>query len=189
MPLIPIILIALVVLMFFHPGFVIVVLSGIAFWVLVIIGIFIMWSRKSEKREREERIQEYERILQSGIEEIDGMEGVEFEEYLQALFLKMNFGVEMTSITGDYGADLILTSDNEERIAVQAKRYSQPVGVNAIQEVNAAKAYYDCNEAWVVTNNRFTKSARELAEKTNVALIDRKELINLIMENRVTISV
>ena len=36
--------------------------------------------------------------------------------------------------SGDYGADLVL--DNKKgRTVVQAKRYSKPVGVKAVQEV------------------------------------------------------
>ena len=38
----------------------------------------------------------------------------------------------------------------------------------------------DCHVAVVLTNNAFTKSAIELAEKNNVLLWDRKKLKELI---------
>jgi restriction system protein len=60
---------------------------------------------------------------------------------------------------------------------VQAKRYSQSVGVKAVQEAVAAKAYYDCTEAMVVSNSRYTKQAAHLAQKNKVVLWDRDMLI------------
>ncbi|MCY0900224.1 MAG: restriction endonuclease [Firmicutes bacterium] len=62
------------------------------------------------------------------------MSGVAFERRLAVLFQDRGYYVETTPTTGDYGADLILTNGSE-RIIVQAKRYSQTVGVKAVQEV------------------------------------------------------
>ena len=49
-----------------------------------------------------------------------------------------------------------------------------------MQEIYSAKTYYDCDSAWVITNNFFTKSAIELAKKCDVELFDRKRLNELI---------
>ena len=40
---------------------------------------------------------------------------------------------------------------------------------------------YDADEAWVVTNSYFTKQALKLAEINEVYLIDRDELIDMIL--------
>jgi ribosomal protein L16 Arg81 hydroxylase len=34
-----------------------------------------------------------------------------------------------------------------------------------VQEVLSGKAYYECNEAWVVTTGHYTPNAKELAKK------------------------
>jgi restriction system protein len=122
-------------------------------------------------KEVEER---YELLLiESGIEDIDDMDGYEFENYLSVLFKKLEYEVINTPLSNDFGADLVLDGDSRGRIVVQAKRYSSPVGVKAVQEINAARDYYRAEVAWVVTNNFFTEQAKRLAESTNVVLFDR----------------
>ena len=54
---------------------------------------------------------------------------------------------------------------------VQCKLYNQPVGNKAVQEVTSAQAYYEAIGAVVITNNDYTKSARQLAESQNVWLL------------------
>lgn len=125
----------------------------------------------------------YMRLRKAGIKEIDRMTGVEFEQFLGMLFKKRGFKVSYTKSSSDYGADLIL-KDRENIIAVQAKRYSGSVGVKAVQEVIGALKMYNATEAWVVTNSYFTKQAQKLAESNNVYLINRDELIEIILDSK-----
>lgn len=113
------------------------------------------------------------------IEAIDVMDGIEFEYFLCDLFEDHGYKAEITKASGDFGADLILYK-KDEVIVVQAKRYSGNVGVKAVQEVVAATPYYNGTDAWVVSNSYFTKAAIELAERNEVYLIDRDELIKMI---------
>ncbi|MEK6579673.1 MAG: restriction endonuclease, partial [Bdellovibrionota bacterium] len=76
---------------------------------------------------------------------------------------------------GDQGADILFTYF-ETKIAVQAKRYSDTVGNKAVQEVYAAKSFYKCDDAWVITSSRFSTSAENLAAQLKITLIDGKEL-------------
>jgi restriction system protein len=116
------------------------------------------------------------RLASSGIYEIDRLSGAVFEQYLELLFRRLGWRVERTRAAGDYGGDLVVSRDGA-RTVVQAKRYSKPVGVRAVQEVVAAKRAYDCTEAMVVTNSRFTKQAAHLAGKNDVELWDRDVLV------------
>ena len=125
----------------------------------------------------------YARLRKAGIKQIDTMTGEEFEQYLGMLFKKRGFKVSYTKSSGDYGADLILR-DREDTIAVQAKRYSGSVGVKAVQEIIGALKMYDATQAWVVTNSYFTKQAEKLAESNDVYLIDRDELIDMILKKK-----
>jgi|GEM_PF-5074475 len=110
---------------------------------------------------------------------IDGLSGEEFENYLFNLFKNLGYEVESTPASNDYGADLVI-SKGVERIVVQAKRYSNTVGISAIQEVIGAKNYYQATKCMVVATNYFTPNAIELAKTNNVDLWDRETLIKMI---------
>jgi len=131
-----------------------------------------------EKRQREHAAWERSYGL-AQVHELDKLGGVEFEEYLAGLFRKQGYVAELTPSTGDFGADLVLLKD-DNRIAVQAKRYAGSVGVAAVQEALSGLAYYQCNAAWVVTTGTFTPNAIELAKKSNVRLYGRDELARVI---------
>lgn len=113
------------------------------------------------------------------LQEIDKMDGYEFEGYVKKLYLDLGYKVTHTSLSGDQGADLILSKDGE-KTAVQVKRYSGRVPNKAVQEVVASKGLYNCNKAIVVTNSFFTDPAIRLANANNVELIDRNGLKHLV---------
>ena len=114
--------------------------------------------------------------------ELDQLSGLEFEEYLAGLFRAQGYEAELTPTSGDYGADLILSKDGR-RIAVQAKRYTGRVGVQAVQEALSGKAYYQCHTAWVITTGAFTTNALELAQKSGVKMIGRSDIGNLMAKH------
>jgi len=129
-----------------------------------------------------QRAQEIRRLEHSLLEtkpdrfsDIDTMTGPEFEEFLEDFFIKSGYHVERRKRSHDQGLDLLLVRQGEST-AVQAKRYSKPVGNNAVREAIAAREYYPCTKALVVTNSRFTTSAQQLAERCKVELWDRKIL-------------
>jgi HJR/Mrr/RecB family endonuclease len=122
----------------------------------------------------------HKKILRiSGINEIDRMRGTEFEERMKLLFEDIGYCIEKTPITGDFGADLIAQRPGE-RIAIQCKRYSYPVGVKAVQEVATSVKHYNADRAIVITNNRFTQQAHKLAKTNEVELWDRTRLIEML---------
>ena len=126
------------------------------------------------------KIFEKQRLVKSGIHEIDQMSGKTFEKYLEALFEKLGYRVERTRYIGDYGADLVTTKDGVKTI-IQAKRFKQKVGIKAIQEAVAAKGYYGCSKAMVVTNSFYTKQAIELAKANDVELWNRDNLVKALL--------
>lgn len=127
------------------------------------------------------RMQQQEKLKKSGIHEIDKMDGIQFEHYLKLLLSSKGYKVEVTRASGDYGADLVLCKGSK-KIVVQAKRYSKRVGIKAIQEVVGSKAHYKAEEAWVITNNYFTDAALNLAKSNGVRLINRDQLIQMILQ-------
>jgi len=109
------------------------------------------------------------------IDNIDEMSGEEFEIFLKLLFKKREYRVEHIGGSGDQGADLILRRFNIKTV-VQAKRYEGTIGNTAIQEVVAAKAFYNSQRTMVITNSKFTLSAKRLAKANNVELWNRERL-------------
>lgn len=112
------------------------------------------------------------KYLNSTVAQIDKMSGKQFEIYLQAFFEKQGYRVFLTKDSCDYGADLVMKKDGITTI-VQAKRYNKKVGIEAIQQIVAAKAYYNADECIVATNSYFTASASKLSKANKVQLLDR----------------
>ena len=133
----------------------------------------------TKKREQDSWHRQYGAAQAAGL---DQLSGVEFEEYLAGLFRAQGYAAELTPTSGDYGADLILSKDGQ-RIAVQAKRYTGSVGVQAVQEALSGKAYYQCHTAWVITTGAFTTNALELARKSGVKMIGRSDIGNLMAQH------
>ncbi len=103
------------------------------------------------------------------------MSGTEFEDYVARIARSSGAPVMMTSITGDWGVDIIV-GRRPNRLAIQCKRQSRPVGAGAIQEVVAGAPMQDCARTMVVTNHEFTPAARKLAELHGCELIGGAEL-------------
>jgi HJR/Mrr/RecB family endonuclease len=95
------------------------------------------------------------------------------------IYQSQGYIVKETPKTGDQGADVFIEKAGE-RSVVQAKLYGHPVGNKAVQEVVAARIYYGCQYAIVVSNNFFTPSAKELARSSNVKLVDQTEFLSML---------
>lgn len=113
------------------------------------------------------------------IEQVDKFSGYEFELFCAYIFIQMNYSIEHTKKTCDFGADLVIRKQGVS-YAVQCKRYSDTVSNKAIQEVVSSMSIYKCSKSIVVTNSNFSSSAIKLAKHNHVILIDRIKLINII---------
>lgn len=143
------------------------------FGVLVlIVGILFAYYRHKNKK-----------LSASGILQVDEMSGKQFEDFLRLRYEANGYKVRQTPYRNDFGADLILERDRQ-RIVVQAKRYKSNVGIKAVQEIVAAKLHYRADAAWVVTNSGYTKAAKELASSNGVRLVDRAQLIHILLEQK-----
>jgi HJR/Mrr/RecB family endonuclease len=99
------------------------------------------------------------------------MTGERWEQFLATHLRQHGYKVETTKTTGDQGVDLIVYFE-DIRLAIQAKGYTGSVGNSAVQQAVAGKIFYNCSHCAVIINSRFTKSAKELAEKSDCILID-----------------
>lgn len=104
---------------------------------------------------------------------VDQLTGKEYERYVGEKLCRLGYTlIRYTPDSGDYGADIIMKNPDGEKSCIQCKRYKKSVGVSAVQEIVAAKGYYGCTEAVVATTAAFTPSAKELAERNGVRLLE-----------------
>ncbi len=102
--------------------------------------------------------------------------GYDFEKYVAKLYQKLGYEIEeVTRKSGDQGADVIVNK-NGKKYVIQAKFYNSPVSNKAVQEVVAAIGMYKADKGIVVTNNRFTDSAIELAKANNIELVNGNKI-------------
>jgi len=115
------------------------------------------------------------------IEDVDKMNGYEFEIYLAPIFRSYGYHVEVTKKSGDFGADLILRKSKEKTV-VQAKCYAEDkkIGVDAVNEVVGSAGYHNAIKKIVITNRYFTNSAMITAKRNGVTLLNRDDLIRMI---------
>ena len=112
-------------------------------------------------------------------EDMDDMEGLEFEHYCADLLSDNGFeDVEVTKGSGDFGADILAVKDGVT-YAFQCKCYDKPIGVKAVQEIYAGRDYYGRMVGVVMTNQDFTQPAVTLADKLNIILWDRDRLTQM----------
>jgi len=108
--------------------------------------------------------------------DLDATTGYHFEKVLASVIRSNGYSeVKVTKASQDYGVDLI-AKKNGLTYCFQAKRYSKPVGITAVQEVHSAVGYYGADHGVVITNQTFTRNAQKLADKLGIKLVDRAEL-------------
>ena len=157
---------------------------GVAVWIFSLIVLAAGYNTyKNAKQKIQERIEyiQLETLAQFGVQDINEMNGTEFEELLMMIFTTLGYNVSLTRATGDYGVDLLIR-DDEGLTAVQAKRHTNNVGIKAVQEVYTGMRHHNADYGWVITNSGFTKSAYTQAQSTGVKLIDGNELLECIIE-------
>lgn len=146
-----------------------ILISSVTLGILLLVGVILLLMKKARD----------ERLRRSGITQIDQMTGNQFEAYLRVLLSNSGYKKIRKPIP-DLGVDLIATKDGITW-AIQAKRYKGKVKLDAIRQVVSTLTHYQCDRAMVITNSYFTAQAKTIAASTNCALIDRDELIKLLL--------
>ncbi|WYP25614.1 restriction endonuclease [Alkalihalobacillus sp. FSL W8-0930] len=115
------------------------------------------------------------------IKDIDQMSGHDFEDYLQVLFTAIGYETFITKKSRDYGADLVFIDEQEQKVIVQAKRYQAKLGLGSVQEIHAARSFYQADAALIITSAEdVTDSCWNLAGATNVSFLMREELVEIM---------
>ena len=105
-------------------------------------------------------------------------DGHEFEHWVANGLKIYGWKAKTTSGSGDQGIDVIATKDGE-KIGLQCKLLSSPVGNKAVQEAFAGKAFHQTDAVAVISNASYTPSAQKLAMDTGVKLLSHHDIPNL----------
>lgn len=108
----------------------------------------------------------------------DDMDPYQYEQFCALLARNCGWDANATSGSGDQGVDVVARKAGQT-LVIQCKKYRKPVGNKAVQEIIAAREYTRADIAAVVTNNTYTKSAKALAQASQVHLLHHVDLLKL----------
>lgn len=126
---------------------------------------------------------EVERIQQ----DLEKISGYHFENLVAEVWEARGWDASVTSKSGDFGVDVIAQKDEPypQKHVIQAKCYAagNPVSGPDVREIAGLHQQVpDTDAVIIVTSSRFTDNAREVAERTNVKLIDGTRFAELVSD-------
>ncbi|MFB6284283.1 MAG: restriction endonuclease [Halobacteria archaeon] len=119
--------------------------------------------------------------------DLELLSGHEFEYVLSGILNRVEGDATVTEGSGDQGVDVVWYRENQT-VGIQAKAYNidNYVGNSAIQEIYTGTAVrqseYSIDTPAVVTTSRYTESAKEAAENSEVILYNRSDLEQWLSE-------
>ena len=103
--------------------------------------------------------------------------GRQFENHVFEIFKEANWYPQQTPESGDAGVDVLATSPNGTRYAIECKNWKNPVGNEVVRSIFSGKRTYKCQKAIIVSaRSDFTKPARNQARSLQVILLHITEL-------------
>ena len=126
------------------------------------------------------------------LEDADALAPHAFEALIAALWAAGGADVVLTPAAHDRGADVAALSGDSGTL-IQVKQSGGTVGVQAVQEIVAARPFYQQYldaplDLAVVTNGSLTQAACRLAAENDVRVFSRTDLKELILSYPVTIA-
>ena len=112
------------------------------------------------------------------VKSVDQMDGIEFEYYIAQILRQQGYNNVKLTERYDYGVDIVAEKDGI-KWGIQVKRYPGLVKASAVRQVVTGLNIYNCQQAMVITNSRFSNVAKTLAVSNNCVLIDREGLYKL----------
>lgn len=99
------------------------------------------------------------------------MDGIDFEHWCAEKIRQQGWETSVSKASGDQGVDVLARRDGI-LVAIQCKRYANPIGNKAVQEIFTGAQNEDAGHSCVIGTGGFTPSAVRIASKTGVHLLD-----------------
>jgi len=145
-------------------------------WVLALMfigGGVGTWQLYEEQQRRRQHL--------SLLQNLEGMNEGEFFHYITGMLRSQGYGVLKAQHADDRLAALLLTR-GDESFACRVLRCR--VTTEEITNTLTAMRVHGCRRSMVITNRAVTMSARYNARRSQCVLIDRWELVNLVLQYR-----
>jgi restriction system protein len=110
----------------------------------------------------------------------------QFECVAERLYHHMGYKTELTPPQKDGGRDINahrMSMGQRERLLIECKLYSRPVGVEYTRRLLGSVGDARYNRGVLVSNNKFTKGAKDFAARNSIELIDGTELVPLLNQH------
>jgi restriction system protein len=108
----------------------------------------------------------------------DDMTPAEFETFCAEELRRAGWNTRVTVQSRDQGVDVVAEKGGR-RVVLQCKLYARPVGNKSVQEATAARAHEQADFGIVVSNNRYTNDAEQLAQSNSILLLHFRDLRSL----------
>ncbi|RMF79740.1 MAG: restriction endonuclease, partial [Chloroflexi bacterium] len=116
------------------------------------------------------------------------MDPFEFEHLVTALFNAMGLNATTTQQSNDGGIDVIAIDETPitgGKIAIQVKRYRNPVGVKEVRALYGAMQAENAMKGILVTTSSFGAASYQFAQDYHIALIDGENLLQLLEQHEI----
>lgn len=113
----------------------------------------------------------------------------EFENLVNNLFNRIGFDTRTTQPSRDGGVDVVAFDPRPilgGKVVIQAKRYSNVVGVSAVRDLYGTMINEGANKGILVTTSHYGKDAYDFAKDKPIELIDGGGLLYLLEQNNVS---
>jgi restriction system protein len=141
-------------------------------WVSGGVGLWALFEERKRQRDRADMLSA-----------VEAMGEDQFQSYTADLLRAQGYGVLKTAGLGSRHIDFLLTRGKGNCVC-RLQRQTRQVCRSVVAEVLAGMEMYGCENAMIVTNQRFTLPARLLARQFGCVLIDRTGLANLVAQHR-----
>jgi hypothetical protein len=108
----------------------------------------------------------------------DRMTPSAFEVFCAEELRRVGWDARVTLQSRDQGVDVIAEKSGR-RVVLQCKLYARPVGNKSVQEAAAGRAHERADFGVVVSNNRYTAAAEQLASTNGILLLHYRDLRRL----------
>lgn len=122
---------------------------------------------------------------------LDEADPYEFEQFVANVWEELGYSTKMTPGSQDRGIDVIAEQETpvRQKMLIQAKAYDTKNRIGSDEVRKYATLYQqedDVDRVVIVTSSTFTSQAKELASDLNVDVIDREDLIGLVIDAGIT---
>lgn len=146
-------------------------------WVMAVVligGGIGAWKLHEEQDRRRQRL-----LL---VQEIEARNEEEFLRYMTDLLRAQGYGVLKARQTESRRSEILLMTRGNESVACRLLRCR--VTTDEVTKTQTAMRLYGCQRSMVMTSRAVTVSARYVARRAGCVIIDRWDLVHLVMQYR-----